>query len=378
MHAKKNFEFNGAKLVLKHRGRVLLWSIFWIVTLPIISEYLLFKNIPWKISSLEPYVLRKLDDVWIHSAFEIERIKKSPSIPFFVYIGGSTGRSNLLPDHIVSARLNRATKAKKGFSSISSRVLSFTDVGKLAEKLGKFDGTLIFEIHPLRFSKIFYNLPILKPKRKNTGNYRPLKFFHAVISPRFSKVLSEHGFDIPLTEYFRLFKTAKVAGEVFSKKFKSLVKDGKVTPLVYNPNYLRFFNRRWPLFPKRPPYEQKKRKKIKDRAIKKAAKTYVSSHKFILELLNEVVDAAQENGNRVILLDLPENPAYEKQISLFYPHYGNMVKDFIKKKKVGYIDMRSCCLWTSDDFADVLHLNLSGRLKFVDELVRNLRILQKE
>ena len=110
--------------------------------------------------------------------------------------------------------------------------------------------------------------------------------------------------------------------------------------------------------------------KINNRAY--SYKEYNKLNEMNLALLNELIDIAQSNGNKVILLDLPDNPIYEEQISKFKPHYDNMIRKVVADKGVGYIDMRYAAVWEPEDFRDVHHMRSFGRNKLTEALAVKL------
>ena len=91
-----------------------------------------------------------------------------------------------------------------------------------------------------------------------------------------------------------------------------------------------------------------------------------------LDLLYELIDITRSNGNKVVLIDLPDNPIYKVQIAEFNPHYDNMIRKVVAEKDVGYIDMRSAAEWEPADFRDVHHMRSSGRKKFTEALAGRL------
>jgi hypothetical protein len=98
-------------------------------------------------------------------------------------------------------------------------------------------------------------------------------------------------------------------------------------------------------------------------------------HRFFalnLDILTQSIRIAEEQKNRVILVDLPDNPIFEKEISRFNPHYDNMIRDLIRNTGSGYIDLRSAADWKPEDFRDVHHMRSSGRKKITRCLSNSL------
>jgi hypothetical protein len=341
--------------------RVLLWSVFWLTVILGVSEYALAIGWPWRKSELEPYMLRKTNDDWIHNAFEIQRIKnRNPAKEreFFVFIGGSTCLEAITSDSLMKARMKELTGRQIGFSSLCSSYRSFSDDAKIVEELDAFGGTLLIGIEALCFrTSIDKQLTCLLETGLNH-----LKYCYLNTSPPINKVLSNYGLRIGLMERSCLLRTAKVLGEILKKKgLYFLDKRGEIQRLVHDRHAVG----------DKTPVNDEDRKKHKS-MLRNMSQQYDRFYRMNLDLLKEVIDIAKCNGNRVFLIDMPRNPIYGPQIDRFNVHYDEMIRNLIKEKGVGYIDMRNAAQWTPEDFRDVHHLRSPGQIKFTEALAQYL------
>ncbi len=101
-------------------------------------------------------------------------------------------------------------------------------------------------------------------------------------------------------------------------------------------------------------------------------KSYRKNNRLNVELISGQIDIALKCGNRVILVDLPCNPLFDREMGEFYTHYDKMINELVQKKKIGYINMRNAADWSPDDFVDVHHLRVSGQEKFTEALADSL------
>ena len=85
-------------------------------------------------------------------------------------------------------------------------------------------------------------------------------------------------------------------------------------------------------------------------------------------LRRQTIRSALDNGNRVVLVEIPND---ENLIGLFDPvrvdyqtRVSNMVRDFA----ISHLVAQTRTSWTKPDFFDMHHLSPSGREKFVSVL----------
>jgi hypothetical protein len=341
--------------------RILAWAVFWLVVIFGISEYTISSGWPWNISWIEPYMLRKKNDDWTHNAFTIQKIKDSSRAAeeeTFVFIGGSIALEAISSDSIISRRINELSGKRVNFKSISATYQTFADNAKIMEELGPINGTLLIGIEPLSFKA---KLSSQITEKLKTGHTH-LKYYYLTAGPGTNSILSEYGFEGGPFHSLHLFKTAKVFGEILKKKAPVFLTSGyRAAQTTYS---------RHAVGDKTPVTEEKRKEQVK--WLEALLKDYNKFHKMNLDLLGEIVNITLSNGNRVILIDIPDNPIYKEQISKFNDHYNDMVREFVAEKDVGYIDMRYAAEWEPEDYRDVHHMRSFGRKKFTEALARKL------
>lgn len=348
--------------------RIILWTFIWIILLLLIFEYSLSIGIPWIFSSLEPYLLRKENDDWTHIAFEIQRIKnrkRDPNNSFFIYLGGSAGLESIYSEKIMEKRLYELAKRKIKFKSLSSSYKTFVDEIKIIDELGDVEGIIIIPIEALSFKK---KLDVQVEEFLKKSNHNHLKYYFLTLNQNAGKILSDYGYKIKLSDKLYFLKSAKVIGEIIKKRYiNKILSMKRIKSVKYNPHAVG---------DKTPVNEKDKLKNSK--WLKKLLEKYKEYYELNLKLLKETIDIAKSNNNKVILVDLPNNPIFNNEISEFYTHYDLMINDLIKEKKVYYIDMRYAANWKPEDFRDVHHMRSFGQKKFSEELAVRLADYLKE
>ena len=332
--------------------RVLSWAAIWLVVIALGTECFLGLGYPWRFPSLEPYFLNKNWDDWTHNAFVIQRIKHDDARRddrVIVLIGGSAGREAVVSDADMGATLGEMTGRKIGFASLCSSDQNFVDTGRIVEELDSFKKTFVILIAPMRFTHRVDNIP---------GK----DYYFLATSSRLNRILGEGGEGLGFTYRFRLFRSALRWGQVAKKHLRYMVrKKGKIRRIAYE-------RHRYPH--RKPPGEKTIRHYRKE--MTKALGNFKKHSALNFRLLRASVDAALENGDRVILLNMPSNPHLDEITARFSPDYDEMVSDLVQNKGVGYLDLRRAADWKFEDFLDVHHLRASGQGKFVPLLTRYL------
>ena len=206
--------------------RIVVWAFLWLVFIMGMSEYLLSNGWPWKISWIEPYMLRKNNDDWTHNAFEIQKIKNRTASHIkgdtLVFVGGSISLEAISSDPEMSRRLKELTGEQTNFRSICATYQTFADDAKISRELGAFGGILLIGIEPLSFKA---KLTSQITEKLKTGHTH-LKYYYLSPGRDINGILLKYGFEGGLFHRFRLFKTAKVFGEIMKKKVPVLLTSG--------------------------------------------------------------------------------------------------------------------------------------------------------
>jgi len=340
--------------------RILAWTILWVVAIIGVCEYAFSHGWPWKISVLEPYMLRGRGDGWVHCAFELQRIKhrnRTNEDGFFVFIGGSTGLEAITQDALVEEKLRETTGKKIGFSSLCSSYKSFSDETKIVEELGDFGGILLIGMEALRLKT---SIDEQLEKVLTTGNTIQ-KHFYLSSSDRINRILSDYGLRVDLTQRFLLFRTMEMIGVLVKRSgLHFLSSRGEIRRLVFVRNHAA---------EKKPPLNTEDREKFKTTTFPKIIEKCRKNGKMNMDLLGEVINIAQQNNNRVVLVDMPINPLFQHEMEKFHVTYDEMILDLVKESGVKYIDMRDAAEWTHEDFRDIHHARSPGQKKFSDALV---------
>jgi len=327
----------------------------------IASEWLLDNGWPWRVSTLESYMNRKKNDDWTHNAFEIQRIKnrdRDEAGESFVFLGGSISLEVVDSDDNVSREISRLTGKPAFFKSICASYQTPADDAKIIKELGDFGGTVLIGIEPLTFKATQDRQ--LHQMRNNGDDH--LKYYYLDSFGAINDILLKHGYDVQWDQNYRLTRSAKVFGEIIKKRaILALTSLGKKRHILYD---------RHAVGDKTPVTEKKK---IAQRKwLRKLRMIYDYASELNLDLLRLGIDVAKANGNRVIIVDLPVNPIYEKEYALFQPEYDEMVRKLVNENGLGYIDMRDSGGWKPEDFRDVHHMRSVGQKRFSPILARKL------
>ncbi|MFC1851853.1 hypothetical protein ACFL27_16805 [candidate division CSSED10-310 bacterium] len=350
--------------------RLLLWITMWLGVLLGSAEYIILKGWIWKIASLEPYMLRQVDDSWVRIAFELQRIKnrnRKSTDCFFIYLGGSAGRDSIISDNYMMNKLSDLSGKTVGFSSLCSRFKTFSTEASILDELGDFGGTVLITIEALRFTR--------RVEEQLSYYYEnfPVFFFYLTPNDRVIELLTEHGYRPKFRDRIRLFRTVEVMGDIVKRQMKHFLHTGNMKRLTYQHGSRR----------NRPPVPQDKEPGIINRYESMHFQDYASYHQLNLELLREVIKRAHSNNCQIILIDIPQNPLFSAQIAVLSPHYDEMVHVLVKENNLLYIDMRHAAQWDAVDFRDAHHLRQPGYQKYsailsekLAELIRNFHVIR--
>lgn len=341
--------------------RILFWTVFWLFGLLLFLEILFLTSWPWRFSDLEPYLLRKESDNWTHNAFEIERIKRlerSDYDEIIVFLGGSISLEAIDRDTIISRRLTEITGSRMLFKSLCASFQTFADTAKIIHSLGNLDGIILVGIEPLSFK----SKPSSQLTERLKNGHLHLKYYFLTPPPVIVDTLSKQSLKSNIYHNTLLFRNSQTLGEIAKKRILSPLVSGNLPrPIQYDRHAVG----------DRTPVDEKKRER-QSRWLGKLLKQYHRFFALNLDILTQSIRIAEEQKNRVILVDLPDNPIFEKEISRFNPHYDNMIRDLIRNTGSGYIDLRSAADWKPEDFRDVHHMRSSGRKKITRCLSNSL------
>jgi hypothetical protein len=342
--------------------RVLAWAVLWVAIILVACEYAFSKGWPWRISGLEPFMLRSSGDYYVHCAFQMHRIKlrdRTKEDEFFVFIGGSTGLEAVTSDALMEERLGEITGKRIGFASLCSSYKSFSDEAKIVNELGAFGGTLLIGIEALRLKT---NIDEQLEKLLRTGNITQ-KHFYITTNPRLDATLSHYGLQVGFKQRFRLFRAAGLLGEVLKKKGLHFVASrGKIRRIAYDRHSHR----------DKPPLGEAHGEEFRATALPNILERCKRNGKMNMDLLDETISIAQQNSNRVVLVDLPVNPMFQREMDSFHVLYDEMVRDLVETTGVEYMDLRHAAGWVLEDFRDIHHMRSSGQTKFAEALARRL------
>lgn len=343
--------------------RVLAWAVFWTALfLVAVGAYELFvpKTWPWSNSKLEPYLLKHNLDSWAHNGFVIQKIKnrdRDAAGETLVIVGGSVSMEAITEDSILSERLSDLAGKKIDFWSICASHQSFTHGAQIASELGAFDGTLLLGIEPMLFMKGVDKQLTLKDREGRIN-----KNYHYLAVPAGAEsILSKHGYrDRPWQSLYS-YKMANIAGElVMSYGVRLMKPEYRLGDGGYERHAIC-----------KPPTSEEDIRVNKE-YLRKNRNQYFEHSGINAELLNWVIGAVHSNGSTVVLVDLPNNPVFDDEISMFSPHYDNTISGVVRERAVGYIDMRDASAWAPEDFRDMHHMREPGQIKFTEAFALKL------
>jgi len=315
-------------------------------------EILFLTGWPWRFSDLEPYLLRKKNDNWTHNAFEIERIKRlerSDYDEFIVFLGGSPSLEAIERDTIISRRLTEITGSRILFKSLCASLQTFTDNAKILQALGNINGIVLIGIEPLSFKK---ELESQLAERMKDGHLH-LKYYFLSPPKGIINILSNSGLNINIYQRLIIFRTLNILGEILKKRFINSFTLHKLSRRIKHDRHA---------VGDRPPVNEINKKK-QSKWLSKLLKKYIKYHILNRDLLFHCVQIAKKNHNRVILIDLPNNPIFHDEINSFQPHYDKMIHECVDKLNIGYIDLRNGSEWDPEDFRDIHHMRSPGQKK---------------
>jgi hypothetical protein len=342
------------------RFRILLWFFSWLFFIMVMGELFLSLGYPFRFRSLEPYLLRKENDDWTRNAFVIQDLRnrdRTCDSRDFVFIGSSTSLEAITEDSLLQERIQELTLEPVLFTSLCSSLMTFSDEIKIVNALGDLNCTLLIGIEPLRF-KYKARVQLEQPLSK----YSNLKYYYLNADPALVAILSDYGFNPPITERFSLFRSTTVLGEMIKKQLSHIMKTGgEIKYTIYN---------RHAVGEKTPVKEKDREKYI--RGLTNTLKHYKEEFDLNFVLLEKEIDIATSNGNGIILIDLPCNPLFQDQMEAYYPGYDEKIKELVAEKGIRYLDMRTTVKLVAEDFRDFHHMRNSGRVKFTEALAAHL------
>ncbi len=339
-----------------------IWAIVWFFIIAAGLELVVSYGLIWRFPDLEKYLLRKNNDHWTHSAFEIEKIqnhRENDQDKLLVFIGGSVSLEAISQDRIISKKINRLTGMTIGFKSICTSYQTFSDNAKIVEALGDFGGIILIGIEPANFK----SWPERQLVQRLKSGHLHKKYYYLSGPGSINDILEKNGMKVGVYHRINLIRTAQVFGEIVNKQVRYLIK--------HRGKWKRVLHKRHAAGDGKPVRVRRIKTGI-DSFCQRLLCWYNTYHKLNLELLKETIRIAHANGNKVILVDMPNSPVFEKIISKFSPHYDIMIRKVVKKLGVGYIDMRQAAEWDLQDFKDFHHLRRPGRQKLTRALAVSL------
>lgn len=340
---------------MKKELRILSWTVFWILSLLVVSEAVLSLGLPWKMPALKPYLLRHIHDNWTANAFEIEKIKtlarEKPSLNQVVFLGGSVGLSVITGDDEMNDLLKERGMKDFRFVSLCSSYKSFSDELKIVEALGAFHGVVAINMELLRFKTIGDKQ--LVRVIENTG-YENLKYYYLPTGKKALDILQSEGVEVGLKHRFLTVRTAFPLGEMLQRQIRNI-----------SPRYGLNRTKLERHLPDPGPVSQERAAELGSN-LKRLTESIHNTLPLNKRLLVAVIETALSNGNRVVLVDTPTNPLFSGQLKESEAEYDHLVQEMVGQFGLAHIDMRAPSVWGPEDFRDAHHMREQGRKKFVE------------
>lgn len=345
----------------RHKSRVACWAFFWVALLLIGLEISFRAGYPYKFSFLEPYLLLRKNDDWTHNLFEIQRILNMEMTEYdevYVYIGGSGALESISWDGQVEKMIAEDTGKTVRFISLCSSYKTFADEIKIINSLAQANVTFILGVEAWRFKVN----PDIQLEYRDKENRYVKKYFHLAMPSGPLDFLVENGTPVSYKQILRLPHSAAYLGELLKKRLEEVVTKGEVRMRKHD----------------RHATSRKKNKAYPKERITGAIRSlgendsYKLNSDFNFQLLEQAVNLAHEQGNRVIIVDVPPNGALSSGFAAFAPDYAARIRSFAERNKIDYLEFSDNGPWKNEYYRDLHHMIKAGWSKFTPLLARRL------
>lgn len=335
------------------KTRMVLWALFWFLSISIGGATLGLNGWPWRFAELEPYVYAP--NGWMHGGFTIESLRASPpTSPRFVLIGGSACLEAITSDANTEARIRKLTGGQEKFVSVCSSYTTLSDVARIVDRIGPYGGTILLLIEPDVFGK-GPHLQLEHPNLK-TDTLLP-KYYFLAVPDQIKTTLSDIGLNVfpgySIWNYLRvapgkLFRVIRVG--------ISRIRSGKGNSFTRH------------LLDKR---NDEARILNAARSMQSVPPENIVMNK---ALMRAIIEIAQSHGTKVSFVNLPLSEPFRAEIAAGLPNYDQIIAKLIEDYGAGHIDVRDAAPWPRDDFWDTHHMTPQGREKFTSLLVEQLAL----
>ena len=87
-----------------------------------------------------------------------------------------------------------------------------------------------------------------------------------------------------------------------------------------------------------------------------------------IELLESVIEIAQNNNINIMFIDFPVSRPYRKTIQENYPDYDTILQKLMKKYNIKTIDLKEADSWPDEFYRDTHHMTATGQERFTEIL----------
>ena len=325
--------------------RILAWFVTWFLLIFAATTFVGMSGWPWQFSSLQPYLLRNAGDNWLHNAFSIYRTNDADSqnLTKIVYVGGSVCLESLPSDTRMADELTSRLQRPVRFTSICSPYQNFADEARIVHALGAFSGWLILGTEPAFFSKVPERQFEARADAGEAGGYG---YFYLPIQPRLRDIVGIEG--VSVSAYTDIREFWKTGPRAISDATKRALRDGPIELRRHRITAYRNVD-----------YQI-----VADKFIT----NYRRSARMNDALRREAIQSALLNGNRVALIEIPNDEALMGLFDPIREDYQTRVRKMVSEFSIRYLVPQTLASWTKQDFFDTHHLSPRGREKFVSVL----------
>ena len=330
--------------------RILGWFVTWFALIVALSTFAGMHGWPWRFTELQDYLLRHPRDNWLFNAFSIYSMRDGSirdgdarKTTRIVYVGGSVCLEGIPSDDWMSNALTDRLNRQVRFVSVCSPYQNFADEARIAYALGAFDGLLILGTEPVFFSKAPERQFQARPDQGEQGGNG---YFYLPIPAQLRRIARAEGLNVNvLSDVLQFWRVAPHA-----------LRQATVRALREGRTSLRRHRIR--------EYRDLDYVTVANKFINK----YWNSVKVNEAFRRETIRSAIRSGNRVALVEIPNDEAL---LGLFDPirtDYRQRVERIVEDFSVDYLVPQSTSAWTKSDFFDTHHLSATGREKFASIL----------
>ena len=258
-------------------------------------------------------------------------------------------------DRDISSRIVEKIHQEAEFHSICSSYTTLTDIAKIVDRLGNIDGLLLIMLEPATLGKgiEIQNTHI----ERKSGKTLP-KYYYLTTPPAIRKIQNKYGCERDCGSDFLQY--LKYAPAQFLIAFRGGI-----------PRFLTGDDKRYK--------RHHLRKTVANETIMKNAGKYIDLMKnnkktvsMNKELLENIIEIARNNNNKVALVNIPIVDEYAYLISEQVKAYDSYIDDLVNKYNVHHFDFRKPGSWPQQDFYDTHHMSLSGRTRYTQLLADRL------